>query len=274
MLPRFQTITRRIASMWCFATALTACVTFAQSTPVTLDPVEFGLDRIQERARLEFEERDAYFGILDHVRRVDPVELRAAADEFLRKRWEADPMGAETFQEFPILADMLRNPAEYRGQPVILRGHVIRTVRYESDNEFGLSPLSESWLVTPNSQSHPMTVIYTQANERLPIGEEMVNGAQVVGYFLKLKPYGARDQKTRLAPVILAHTVDVRPPPAGRMSVSTSMRILGLVILLAVAYGAYRLLTPRPRTSAALQDQLEAEGPPDFTNLDDAGSSS
>lgn len=182
---------------------------------VSLDAAALQLDAVQDRTELSYEERPAYFGILDHVRRVAPADLQRAAAGFVHRRWaESRDLHTPDERDFPIFADMLKRPAEYRGQPVRLRGHVIRVVKYSARNDYGLDPLYEAWLVTPDSQQHPATIVFSELPPGLPLGEELVDGVSVTGYFLKLHLYASRDNKGRVAPLILAKTVSVSGPPS------------------------------------------------------------
>ena len=214
-----------------------------ESSPaVALDPAAMLLDFVQDRTELSYEERTAYFGILDHARRVPAADLRQAAADFVHRRWsESRDLHTPEEQDFPLFADMLKRPAEYRGQPVLLRGHIIRLVKYPGDDAYGLDELYEAWLVTPDAQQHPTTIVFSELPPGLSPGDELVDGVMVSGYFLKLHLYSSRDNKGRVAPLILARTVSVSGPPTMALPLPAWVIyavILGLIA--AVAYFVWR----------------------------------
>lgn len=201
---------------------------------VAIDPDAVLLDFVQDRTELAYEERAAYFGILNHVRRVAPDDLYRAAAEFVHRRWrESQDLRTPQAQDFPLFADMLKRPAEYRGQPVLLRGHVIRVVKYPGDEAYGLDPLYEAWLVTPDSQRHPTTVIFSELPPGLALGENLVDGVSVAGFFLKLHLYASRDGKGRVAPLILARSMTVSEPAGVSFPIPVPVMFAGVVALVA-----------------------------------------
>jgi len=204
-----------------------------------LDPVRFHLDAVTDRTELTYEEGAAYYALLDHVRQVDPETLRRQAAAFLAEREQERPdLTRRQGAGFPTFVDMLQHPDAWRGEPVTLSGHSLRVDRYAAaDNEFGISDLYEMWLVTDDSQGHPATVIFTDKPDDLPVGEELVDGIRVTGYFLKLHTYSSRDEKVRLAPMILAHTVRWRKPTPVQPPVPAWVAYvtIGVVCVVAIA---------------------------------------
>jgi hypothetical protein len=237
---------------------------------VSLDAERFALDQVEDRTEVSYDDRSAYFGILDHVRQVDPYALRrAAADFVIRRHQVTDPRLRNTpLEKFPVFADLFLHPEAYRGQPVALRGHVIRVQRYSAANEFGLDPLYEAWLVPDDSNHNPAAIIFTDCPPELPVGEGLVDGVEVVGYFLKLHIHEARDGKVHIAPLILAHTVTVNPagPPAELLP--RPLKIAGGIVLLALAAGGALWLASGRRRPHELRAQLGETSPPDFRALE------
>jgi hypothetical protein len=212
--------------------------TIESSPAVAIDPAAVLLDFVQDRTELSYEERSAYFGILDHARSVDPAALHQAAADFVHRRWSGSrDLHTPEERDFPLFADMLKRPVEYRGQPVLLRGHVIRLVKYPGDSAYGLDELYEAWLVTPDAQQHPATIVFSELPPGLAVGDERVDGVMVSGYFLKLHLYTSRDSKGRVAPLILARTVSVSGPPTMALPLPAwviyAVVILGLIAAVA-----------------------------------------
>jgi hypothetical protein len=224
--------------------------------PVALDPAALLFDFVQDRTELAYEERTAYYGILDHVRRVPPAELERAAADFVHRRWsESRDLRTPEEEDFPIFADMLKRPAEYRGQPILLRGHVIRSVKYSGDNAYDPDSLYEAWLVTPDSQQHPVTIVFTELPAGLTLGEDSVDGVTVSGYFLKLHLYASRDNKGRVAPLILARTIRISGPPT--MALPLPPWVIYAVILALIAAVAFYVWRSN-RGDREFQKQLRA----------------
>jgi hypothetical protein len=242
----------------------------AGAAEVPLDAERFGLDRVEDRTEISYDDRAAYFGILDHVRRVDPDALRRAAADFVARRHQVRDERLRRFslEEFPVFADLSWHPQAYRGQPVVLRGHVIRVQKHSAANEFGLDPLYEAWLVSDDSNHNPAAIVFTECPPELPVGEGLVDGVSVEGYFLKLHIHEARDGKVRFAPLILARTVSVNPagPPAELLPRPLKIAI-GVVLLALAACGAVWLASGRRRPHE-LHTQLGETSPPDFRALE------
>ena len=196
-------------------------------------PAEIDLSIVTDRSELSFDEGQPYFGTLEHVRDVPADDLRNSARQFLHQRWESAARFAQRPEaEFPLFVDMIENPSAYRGRPVTLSGHLIRMVKSKAGpNEHAIETLYEGWLVTDDSQQHPVTIICTDIPSGMPIGEETIDGVSVTGYFLKLRTYPSRDRKIRFAPLILAHSMDWRPVTAKKeWDVSPSILYGGIML--------------------------------------------
>jgi hypothetical protein len=174
--------------------------------------VDFHLDQVQDRTFLEEVDVEGYYGLLNQARQQEVPAVSAAAQKFLAaRRPQSKKFGRVPPEKFPLFADLLNEPEPYRGQPVTLRGHSQEMKRYAAEeNPYGITTLYECSLFTDDSQSHPTTVVFTEAPADLPLGEQIVDGVVVSGYFLKLRAYYARDEKTRVAPLILARSITWR----------------------------------------------------------------
>lgn len=171
--------------------------------------ITLSLDRVKDRTPLQEADVDSYYGLLELARRSPTESVRAAAAAFLNQRRPLSKKYSKVSKEkFPLFADLLSEPEAYRGQPVFLRGHTQEIKQYAAEeNPYGIKTLYECSLFTDDSQSHPTTVIFTEAPPDLQFGEQVVDGVAVSGYFLKLRGYHARDEKSRVAPLILARTM-------------------------------------------------------------------
>ncbi len=245
-------------------------VAAAQSADVSLDAESLQLDAVADRTELAFEERPAYFGILDHVRRVPPGELNAAAAAFVHDRWQQSrELHTPEAADFPLFADMLKHPDAYRGQPVAVQGHAIKSVKYAANNDYGLDPLYEIWLVTSDSQQHPTTVICTELPPGFPLGEDLVDGVSVAGYFLKLHLYPSQDRKGRVAPLILARTVAVNEPAAVRFPIPVPVIYAGVLILMAaLVFFTWRASRGDRAFQAQRRARLNEPKPEDLAGLE------
>ncbi|WP_145370610.1 hypothetical protein [Maioricimonas rarisocia] len=247
------------------ATGLPLAAQEAPETPGRLDPERFHLGVVTDRSELAYEEAEAYYAILNHVRSANPAKLRQTASAYLRERRKVRPELVRRGEDaFPSFVDMLQDPTAWRGMPVTLSGHSLRVDRYAgAENEFGIDNLYEMWLVTGDSQGHPATIIFTEKPDDLPVGEELVDGIQVTGYFLKLHKYGSRDDKVRLAPMILAHTVRWRKPAPVQPPVPAWVAYLAVGIVFAVLIGiVWRMRTvDRAARARRLADSNQFEAP-------------
>jgi hypothetical protein len=237
---------------------------------VEIDPAAVLLDFVHDRTELAYEERAAYFGILNHVRRVAPDDLHRAAADFVHRRWsESQDLHTPQEQDFPLFADMLKRPAEYRGQPVLLRGHVIRVVKYPGDDAYGLDPLYEAWLVTPDAQRHPTTVIFSELPPGLALGDDLVDGVSVAGYFLKLHLYASRDGKGRVAPLILARTMTVSAPAGVNFPVPVPVIYMGVIALIgSLVFFTWRASRGDRAFQAERRTRMNEASPPDLAALE------
>lgn len=240
-----------------------------ETRPVTIDRDAIGLDTVVDKTELSFEEREAYYGLLQHAGEVDQGSLRRAGADFIRKRRQASDEFAQFDAEgFPVFVDMIRHPEAYRGEPVLLQGHVIKTVKLSADPEFGFDELYECWLVTPNSQSYPLTVVFASNPDGLPIGETLVDGVSVAGYFLKLNRYSTLERTDRFTPLILAHEVRVSTPAAVTFPIPGP--VLSTIVLL--LFGGVVLLVVRSRLAdkrfrQQYSEKMAESLPPEFDDL-------
>lgn len=202
---------------------------------VELDPDEFGLHVLVDKTELQFEDREAYFRILEHLQHVDSHALERSAAEHRHERWSADHAYGEIAEdEFPVFVDLFLHPEEYRGKPVTLRGHLVGPVIVlPEEAESGFDQLYEAHLFDVDSQTNPTTVVFTDLPPGIDLEAEITDGISVTGYFLKIYWYRARGGQRQLAPLMLARTIEVTTPTPPEWPVPT-WTIVALILIVAV----------------------------------------
>lgn len=233
-------------------------------------PVGIDLSQVIDRSELTFEESEAYYAVLDEARQTPVTELRQSAADHVQQRWhQSEKFRQWPLEEFPLFYDLTEHPDEYRGRAVTLRGHLVRLVKYAAGpNDYGIDTLYEGWLVTPDSQTHPATIICTEIPEGMPIGEELTDGVSVTGYFFKLRTYPARDKLTHFAPMILAHRLSWSPvASATGWPVPQSTMIVGVLTLAVImAIVALMIAKRSRRTREQRYRESVPQTPPEFLN--------
>lgn len=231
---------------------------------VKLDRDLFLLDRIRDRRPLDdVSDTVAYYGILNHVRRVDPLALSRAADDYLNQRWKDSEFAQLPREEFEPYVDMwmqrdLQHP--YRGQPVTLTGHInLLRIRDHDENPYGLSPVYEAYLYTTDSQSFPATIIFTENPDNLAAGAQRSESVEVTGYFLKLYSYRAVSGATNYSPLIVAKEVRLLPEADIRLSPETQWIIAATIVGLIGGLVLFVWWTGRATRARSLRRQQAAE---------------
>jgi hypothetical protein len=240
------------------------------SLPPLFEPTRFPLDFVTDRSDLDgTPDFDSYFGLLDYVRRVDPAALQAASDQVREEHWKTSQHTDWPLEEFPFYYDLTKRPESYRGRPITLVGHIQLHHVDHVENSYGLDPLHVAYLYTDDSQHHPARIVFTENPDRIPVGEQVVNGIQVTGYFLKLYRYHDRDGKGRFMPLVLARSVRWSPPQ--RIAISRGEQI-GLAVIAVACLAGIVWYVRRTRRQDALAREREKAllgvgPPPDFSNL-------
>ncbi len=214
------------------------------------------------------EENEIYYRVLGYASSANPDEVKAAATEFLKQRWKQSRYSHLPFDQFPVYVDMYLNPDAYQGRPVIMSGHLQRTVISDSGkNEQGVDQLCEAWLYTDDSQSNPTVVLSTRFPEGLPIGEQAIDHVTVTGYIYRMYTYEARDTG-RFAPVLMANHIHLTPRQANKSSdYSLLQMIFNFGLLLGVSLFIALMLQQRwlvKREQDRIAQSLLEEDPPKF----------
>lgn len=245
-------------------------VVAAKSEPAILAPTTVPLDFVTDRTDLAGDaDLDAYYGLLDYVRRVDPQELAAAARQTLVAQWKSSEFAEWSLEEFQFYYDLTQRPQAYRGKPVTLFGHVRLHHVDHPKNQYGIDPVHIAYLYTEDSQHHPVRVVFTENPDGVPVGEEVTSGISVTGYFLKLYRYEDRDGKGRFMPLVIAKSIHWTPP----QPLSLPRWLQGVLAATAVAAlgGIFWWVKRNRRLDAESRERerrmLGADRPPDFSAI-------
>ncbi len=182
----------------------------------------------------------AYFHLLDVARHRGQPDLSQSARRDL------------TFAHFD------RTPDLYRGELVLLKGHLQRLTEIRPvANAEGFERVYEGWLFTDESQGNPYVIVVSTLPDGMPLGGNVRESVSFAGYFLKLWTYQSGDGK-RFAPLLIGHGLEWhrRPamPLAGAGAHTAMLGIaIGLVILLGAAIWWSRHSTDRIRQAVELQ---------------------
>lgn len=101
-----------------------------------------------------------------------------------------------------MMSDLMHSPAKYRGRLVKLDLNVRRVLACDVDNRLiDARRLYEIWGFTEDSKSWLFDVVTAELPEGMPIGPDVSERAQFVGYFFKLQGYYEAGAKPRAAPL-------------------------------------------------------------------------
>ena len=182
------------------------------------------------------EERDLYFRMLQLGHETPLARQEDFAADFREQRWQDDPLYSKAkLADFPTFDDLFRNPGEYRGRPVSLRGVLRKLTKFDpGKNSLGINEAYEGWLYTEDGQSNPTVVVFTSKPQKLAVGGDLNEEVRLTGYFLKMYGYDAQDV-TRKAPLLLAGEVEWRPSSPKYVTEAVAMETyfcVGLIVFL------------------------------------------
>lgn len=245
-----------------------------QVTPENIKPWLRDVPLKIRRTGILPEEAETYYRVLAYARDVDTKGVKEAARAFLEQRWEHSKWQNRPLDKFPVYVDIYLHPEAYQGRPVIMKGHVQRTVRSKaSRNDFEIEKICEAWLYTEDSQSNPTVVVATEFPEGFPIGEKAIDHVTVTGYIYRMYTYNARDTR-RFAPLLVAHEIRWTPPSE---SARSSSQFWGIIILLMGIFVSGSLLgilflrihQKKEQSKKNVIEALEDFSSPDFATEDD-----
>lgn len=234
--------------------------------PPTQVPLDFVTDRTDLSGQAD---TDAYYGLLDYVRRVDPDALQAAARQVLEEQWKSSEFAAWPLSEFQFYYDLTQRPQSYRGKPITLYGHIRLHHVDHPPNDYGIDPIHIAYLYTDDSQHHPVRVVFTENPDQVPVGEEVTSGISVTGYFMKLYRYQDRDGKGRFMPLVIARSIHWSPPQPLSLPIELQVVLAGVAVGTVGGLVWYLHRTRRADELARQREKhlLGQDQPPDFTAL-------
>jgi hypothetical protein len=148
-------------------------------------------EAVADKAPLAPEEMPAYWRLMAWTLAQSTPAMRKRADKNV------------TYQ------DLWHQSVKWRGRLVEIPVHLQRTITVNDpvQNELGLKTLYESWGWNSNSQPYSYWMVLPELPPGMPHGENVLEEATFVGYFLKLIPYEDREGKTRATPLLIGRLV-------------------------------------------------------------------
>lgn len=179
------------------------------------------LAAVKDEAFFRSEELPAWIQTLLTLRSSDRKALQAAAQPV-------------------VFGELFGQPRSFRGRPVRFTGRLRRLEeRRAPANDYGFTRYFEAWVEPDDGSSSPIVVHALE----VPAGldpRRVRTPIAVEGYFFKNLAYRATDQLRR-APLVLAATLHVRPPPPPTLVAYHGGWILGYT-LLAIAAASVALV--------------------------------
>lgn len=196
-------------------------------------------------------EADAFFAVLDHVRRVPAAELIGGSRNDV------------------LYVNLMSDSEAFRGDIVTVSGTLRRCEEFTANDDRGANRLYEAWVVTGDSSGHPYRVVATALDDGVPKRGAAQLPVTITGYFFKREGYEAQSG-LQVAPTILAKTIAVdgstyRPPLAsGALPVLPGIAMaIGLIFgatLIALAWSdrrQRRLPASLPLLSSSVEEAVE-----------------
>ena len=213
-------------------------------------PLDFS--GVVDKAPLQGSDEPIYYRLLAQAREKSPAVLAQDAADFRQKRTEQ----VESRQKFSQFVDLLKHPADYRGQAVTLHGRILRLVRYPAlENDQGIEWLYEASLITEDAQGNSTTIVCLDKPANVPLGEQPIGNVTVSGYFLKIHRVPARDKNERLYPLVLAARFEVAPAPTiGQSWAKTFSQAIAVVGIATAVLFAYQILRPRQTSKSHTEE--------------------
>lgn len=232
---------------------------------VQFDPFLLGV--VQHRTlQVRPEEAEAYYQLLDHVRKTDPArQLQAALANVKRFETQFRQQPGNARKGYSLFAEVLHHPENYTGDLLFMQGSVRKCLRHPPDPERPKDPpIYELWVFPYDSQHNPAVILCAELPPGFPVGGDILEAVDVAGYFFKI--YGYRAQDTlRVAPMLVARKFTWRP----RAKVERDPRWIYYVltvggILTALGLTAYGMRRGRSRSAEPLPETIDTNA---FANL-------
>jgi len=229
-------------------------VTVKESVPTGSDSMSdsiVGLDLVQDNTAFRTAESEAWFGLFARLKELPVVQLAQMS------------VGQVSY------AQLLRQPAEYRGHVVTLRGRVLREERQQpAGNDLGIDSYHRLWLQPQGGGQWPFVVYCLELPKGFPHGDQQRSSVTVTGFFFKNWSY-SYDEGMGLAPVVLANSLEWNKRVARRMRQPISLQswtwgIFGVgFFAVAVAWLVFHNTRRRPTAP----HKTEQFSPPDESDV-------
>lgn len=219
---------------------------------------------------IRFEERNAYFRVLELAMRTPLSEQEENARDFREARRLSNPRYAKRKpDQFPAFVDLFQNPDAYRGRPVSLHGVMRKLTKFDpGKNNVDIHELYEGCVYTDDSQSNPAVVVFLNKPEGLTVGGDLTEEVRLTGYFFKMYGYEAQDV-ARKAPMILAGEVDWKKGPRPYKPEALGPEVYLLVTMVILVLGFVFWQGNRREMSSAIHPRDAEEAAPTFTQVHD-----
>jgi hypothetical protein len=206
---------------------------------------------------------------VDHARSIDPTSYYYLLD----RATKADPTPLYNLPAKQVsYAQLLDEPERYRGIPVHLIGRLHRLVDYRAQpNPYDIKRQYEGWLYSTTSGSLPYCLVMAHQPASVPLGENIFEQVEAVGYFLGWWRYQTKEGKRTSAPIIMVTELRSRadqksaPPPAPwKPPHWLGWLLLGIASgIVAIRWWRRRPATPTHRPSPPAEDLVFDEKSPD-----------
>ncbi len=205
-------------------------------------------EAIRDNTTYRHAEREAWFHLLDILKRTDEATLRQ------------ESIGRVSFAQLFAQSDA------YRGQLVSVRGTVRRAHRLSApENDCGVAGYFRTWIQPADHRASPIVAYCLSLPEGFPIGMDILAEAEITGFYFKRWAYKAQDG-LRTAPALLARTVHWQQTPpkvdAAPAGFGTAAAVMGFAFGVSLCVVAYVYLRTRSRTP------VEPGLPPRFDGID------
>jgi len=176
------------------------------------------LSEVTDRTRLVPDQARVMHHLLAVLNKASQEEIEAASD------------GNATFLQ------LYRQPKEYRGRIVTIKGQIRRAFRVDFDdvyNEFGFDGYWKLWVFYEGDSRMPIVVYALDMPEGFEAHEKMRDDVEVTGFSFKVWPYYVQESgKWHTAPIVLTKIGNWQPEPEDSLLPIT---VLGLVLVIGVA---------------------------------------
>jgi len=162
--------------------------------------------------------REQFQAITDHTLAMGREEMPAYWRLFNWVEHQSFDELSERADRSAVLNQFIQTPNEQRGKPFQLKLNVRRILSYDAPaNSAGIEKVYEVWGWTTESKAWLYVVLTAHLPAEMPVGADVNESVNFVGYFLKDQGYqaaGAGPQDKPLAAPLLIGRVAWNPPPA------------------------------------------------------------